>query len=82
MNFQAVDLEGTYQTGRASLPAVKQFELLGALVEVVAQTDAVAPNPDDMAIAANRIKIFFHAASDKVLENTNEELHRLNFQTQ
>ena len=41
-----VNLENTYQTGCANLPAVEQLELLGALVEVVAQGDAVAPALD------------------------------------
>ena len=41
-----VNLENTYQTSCANLPAVEQLELLGALVEVVAQGDAVAPALD------------------------------------
>ena len=41
-----VNLENTHQTGSANLSAVEQFELLGALVEVVAQGDAVAPALD------------------------------------
>ena len=41
-----VNLENTHQTGSANLSAVQQLELLGALVEVVAQGDAVAPALD------------------------------------
>ena len=41
-----VNLENTHQTGSANLSAVEQLELLGALVEVVAQGDAVAPALD------------------------------------
>ena len=41
-----VNLENTYQTDCANLPAVEQLELLGALIEVVAQGDAVAPALD------------------------------------
>ena len=45
-----VNLENTYQTGCANLPAVEQLELLGALIEVVAQGDAVAPALDFPAL--------------------------------
>ena len=41
-----VSLENTHQTGSANLSAVEQLELLGALVEVVAQGDAVTPALD------------------------------------
>ena len=41
-----INLENTHQTGCANLPAVEQLELLGAMVEVVAQGDAVAPALD------------------------------------
>ena len=46
MYFEAVDLEDAADAGLAYLMRVKQFELLGALVEVVAQGDAVAPALD------------------------------------
>jgi hypothetical protein len=46
MHLYSVNLENTYQTGSANLSAVEQFELLGALVEVVTQGDAVAPALD------------------------------------
>ena len=42
----SVNLENTYQTGSANLSAVEQFELLGALVEVVTQRDTVEPALD------------------------------------
>ena len=45
-----VNLENTHQTGSANLSAVEQLELLGALVEVVAQGDAVAPALDLTAL--------------------------------
>ena len=46
MHFQAVDLEDAADAGLAYLVRVEQLELLGALVEVVAQGDAVAPALD------------------------------------
>ena len=46
MYWYSVDLEDAADTGLAYLMRVKQFELLGALVEVVAQGDAVAPALD------------------------------------
>ena len=61
-----VNLENTYQTGCANLPAVEQFELLGALVEVVAQGDAVAPALDLPALGpeleVNRVAGLEHPA--------------------
>ena len=61
-----VNLENTYQTGCANLPAVEQLELLGALVEVVAQGDAVAPALDLPALGpelqVNRVAGFQHSA--------------------
>ena len=46
MYFEAVDLEDAADAGLAYLMRVEQLELLGALVEVVAQGDAVAPALD------------------------------------
>ena len=61
-----VNLENTYQTGCANLPAVEQLELLGALVEVVAQGDAVAPALDLPALGpelqVNRVTGLEHPA--------------------
>ena len=45
-NFQAVDLEDAADAGREYLVRVEQFELLGALIEVVPQGDAVTPALD------------------------------------
>ena len=46
MHFESVNLEDTADACLAYLVRVQQFELLGALVEVVAQGDAVAPALD------------------------------------
>ena len=46
MYFEAVDLEDAADAGLSYLVRVEQLELLGALVEVVAQGDAVAPALD------------------------------------
>ena len=46
MHFHAINLEDAADAGLAYLVRVEQFELLGALVEVVAQGDAVAPALD------------------------------------
>ena len=46
MYFEAVDLEDAADKGLAYLVRVEQLELLGALVEVVAQGDAIAPALD------------------------------------
>ncbi len=46
MYWYSVDLEDAADAGLAYLVRVEQFELLGALVEVVAQGDAVAPALD------------------------------------
>ena len=46
MYLYAVDLEDAADAGLAYLMRVKQFELLGALVKVIAQGDAVAPALD------------------------------------
>ena len=45
-HFQTVHLEHADQSGSPNLSAVQQLELLGALIEVVAQGDAVAPALD------------------------------------
>ena len=42
-HFHVINAEHADQSGRSDLPAVKQFELLGALIEVVAQGNAVLP---------------------------------------
>jgi len=64
-----VNLENTYQTGSANLSAVEQFELLGALVEVVAQGDAVAPALDFPALGpelqVNRVARARHASQSR-----------------
>ena len=46
VHFHAINLEDAADACLAYLVRVKQFELLGALVEVVAQGDAVAPALD------------------------------------
>ena len=46
MYLDAIYLEDATDAGLAYLMRVEQFELLGALVEVVAQGDAVAPALD------------------------------------
>ena len=51
MYFEAVDLEDAADAGLAYLMRVKQLELLGALVEVVAKGDAVAPALDFPALS-------------------------------
>ena len=51
MHFNSVDLEDAADAGLAYLMRVKQFELLGALVEVVAQGDAVLPFLDFPALS-------------------------------
>ena len=62
----SVNLENTYQTGSENLSAVEQFELLGALVEVVTQGDAVAPAVDLPALGpelnVNRVAGLEHPA--------------------
>ena len=45
-NFQAVDLEDAANAGLAYLMRIEQLELLGALIEVVTQGNAVAPALD------------------------------------
>ena len=65
-HFQAVDLEDTADAGLAYLVRVQQFELLGALVEVVAQGDAVAPALDLPALGpefqVNRVACLEHSS--------------------
>ena len=46
MYFEAVDLEDAADAGLSYLVRVEQLELLGALVEVIPQRDAVAPALD------------------------------------
>ena len=66
MHLYSVNLENTYQTGSANLSAVEQFELLRALIEVVAQGDAVAPALDLPALGPeldiNRVAGLEHPA--------------------
>ena len=61
-----VDLEDATDTGLAYLVRVEQFELLSALVEVVAQRDAVAPALDLPALGPeldiNRVARLEHPA--------------------
>jgi len=64
--FEAVDLEDAADAGLAYLVRVEQFELLGALVEVVTQGDAVAPALDLPALGpelqVNRVAGLQHTA--------------------
>ncbi len=46
VHSHSVNLEDAADAGLAYLVRVEQFELLGALVEVVTQGDAVAPALD------------------------------------
>ena len=46
MYWYSVDLEDTADAGLSYLVRVEQLELLGALVEVIPQRDAVAPALD------------------------------------
>ena len=66
MYWYSVDLEDAADAGLAYLVRVEQFELLGALVEVVAQGDAVAPALDLPALGpefqVNRVACFQHSA--------------------
>ena len=66
MYWYSVDLEDAADAGLAYLVRVKQFELLGALVEVVAQGDAVAPALDFPALGpefqVNRVSGLEHPA--------------------
>ena len=50
MHRNSVDLEDAADAGLAYLMRVKQFELLGALIEVIAQGDAVLPFLDLSAL--------------------------------
>ena len=65
-NFKSVDLEDAADAGLAYLVRVQQLELLGALVEVVAQGNAVAPALDFPALGpelqVNRVAGFQHSA--------------------
>ena len=66
MNGYTVDLEDAADACLAYLVRVEQFELLGALIEVVAQGDAVAPALDLPALGpelqVNRVAGFQHSA--------------------
>ena len=42
-DFQVIDFEDTADAGLAYQMRVEQLELLGALIEVISQGDAVAP---------------------------------------
>ena len=61
-----VDLEDAADAGLAYLVRVKQFELLGALIEIIAQGDAVAPALDLPALGpelqVNRVTGLEHPA--------------------
>ena len=46
MHWNAVNLEDAADAGLAYLMRVEQLELLGALIEVVSQGDAVVPALD------------------------------------
>ena len=66
MYWYSVDLEDAADAGLAYLVRVEQLELLGALVEVVAQGDAVAPALDLPALGPelqiNRVAGLEHPA--------------------
>ena len=66
MYLDAIYLENAADACLAYLMRVKQFELLGALVEVVAQGDAVAPALDlpalDPELDINRVASLEHPA--------------------
>ena len=66
MYWYSVDLEDAADAGLAYLVRVEQFELLGALIEVVAQGDAVAPALDLPALGpelqVNRVAGLEHPA--------------------
>ena len=66
MYWYSVDLEDAADAGLAYLVRVEQLELLGALVEVVAQGDAVAPALDLPALGpelqVNRVACLEHPA--------------------
>ena len=65
-HFESINLEDAADAGLAYLVRVEQFELLGALVEVVAQGDAVAPALDLPALGPeldiNRVAGLEHPA--------------------
>ena len=65
-NVKSIDLEDAADAGLAYLVRVQQLELLGALVEVVAQGDAVAPALDLPALGPelqiNRVAGLEHPA--------------------
>ena len=50
MYWYSVDLEDAADAGLAYLVRVEQLELLGALIEIIAQGDAVAPALDFPAL--------------------------------
>ena len=50
MHWNAVDLEDAADAGLAYLVRIQQLELLGALIEIVSQGDAVAPALDLSAL--------------------------------
>ena len=66
MNLNAVDLEDAADAGLAYLVRVEQLELLGALIEIIAQGDAVAPALDFPALGpelkVNRVAGLEHPA--------------------
>ena len=66
MNLNAVDFKDTDITHLADLPAVEQFHLASALIEIVAQGDAVAPALDLLAfrpgLDVNGVARFEHLA--------------------
>ena len=66
MHINTVDLEDVADAGLAYLMKVEQLKLLGALVEVVAQGDAVAPALDLPALGpelnVNRVTSLKHPA--------------------
>ena len=66
MHLYSVNLENTYHTGSANLSAVEQFELLGALIVIIAQRDAIAPALDlpalRLELQVNRVIDLEHPA--------------------
>ena len=66
MHINTVDLEDVTDAGLAYLMQVEQLELLGSLIKVVAQGDAVAPASDLPALGpelnVNRVTGLEHPA--------------------
>ena len=72
-NLQAVDLEDAADAGLAHLMRVQQLHLACALIEIVAQGDAVAPALDLPALRpelqVNRVACLEHPAKYADVDN-------------